>query len=577
MFRLSFAKREIHTVFFLFVAILSTITCQMNSRVVTPLGEMEGVEEIIRHEKVYQFRNIPYAQPPTGHLRLSKPIPFGSWSGVLNATKFGPSCMQPSYRNYVYDKYKPNLDMSEDCLSLNVYVARNISANANRSVMVWIHGGSYLIGQGSLYDGSYLALTGDVVVVTLNYRLGPFGFTVSPTNGISGNYGLWDQRLALEWVQSNIASFGGNPNSVTIFGQSAGGFSVSLHAIIPDNKGLFHRVIAQSGSSEGPLAIWHSAAYTSEAMIRLLDCQNNTIKCIRSRSASEIVNYTRVLSSPLFLKDFFEIPSGPVVDHDFLYMDPTRLLMNKTSPNYRFFRSLDYMTGNVDTEGSISVDIIGLYAKLYGVLSNGISLTTFCEYYLPGLTTYYFGKVNDSISSDFLCSLYGSSGQTNQMNNAMNSYADANFIAPAVKSLIVHSKDNYLTNSFQFLFRRPCIDPAIRHKYDLWTNGSTHGSDNAYLFGLEDYQDRYNITVRSTDISLSNTMMRYWTNFAKTGNPNSDDLPRWDAYDEVRQTYVNLDTSITQDQHLYQSRVDIWLKKLPDLIQHHLPDIVIGK
>ncbi|XP_033763981.1 acetylcholinesterase-like [Pecten maximus] len=561
-----------------FTSILSTIACQDNPRVNTPLGEMEGIVKIVRNENVYQFRNIPYAKSPTGNLRFAKPIPHGPWSGVLNATRFGPSCLQFPYRNAIYNKYKPNLEMSEDCLSLNVYVARNISVTANRSVMVWIHGGSYYIGQGSLYDGSYLALTGDVVVVTLNYRLGAFGFMASPKHGIYGNYGLWDQRLALKWVQSNIEYFGGNPKSVTIFGQSAGGFSVSLHAILPVNEGMFHRVISESGSPEGSFTIWKSAAYTSEALIKLSHCDisNSTLICMQNRSASGIVSDHHFLVSPRFLNTYFQLPSGPVVDNDLIHMDPTSMLMNKTSLNYQFFRSLDFMTGNVDTEGSISINIVQTYIAMYDDIYIGMSRDTFCKYYLPGLTKFYFGEMNISVASDFLCSLYGSSNPPEQALNAMHTYADANFLAPAVRSLVEHSEDNYFTNSFQYLFRRPDIDPAIRHLYEHFTNGSTHGAETAYLFGLEDYQELYNISVMPADISLSKTMLKYWTNFAKTGNPSADDVPRWDNYDVTRQNYVNLDINITQGQHLYESRVDIWLKKLPKFLQGRIPGIIVG-
>ncbi|XP_021363492.1 putative inactive carboxylesterase 4, partial [Mizuhopecten yessoensis] len=332
-YRSSYSISDVQMVWLFFTSIIATITCKENPRVHTPLGDMVGVVKMIRNEEVYQFRNIPYAKPPTGNLRFAKPIPHNSWSGVLNATEFGPSCMQPPYENYIYDKYKPNADISEDCLSLNVYTPRNIFINANRSVMVWIHGGSYFIGQGSSYDGSYLALTGDVVVVTLNYRLGLFGILTSPENGILGNYGIWDQRLALEWVQTNIVSFGGNPNSVTIFGQSAGGFCVSLHAILPQTRGLFHRVISQSGSPEGSLALWLNALSTSEAIIRMSDCKTEnltTLTCMRKRPASEIVyNSNNLFRNQFSNEDYFGLPSGPVVDNDLVHEDPAMLLINK--------------------------------------------------------------------------------------------------------------------------------------------------------------------------------------------------------------------------------------------------------
>nr|AEX08663.1 acetylcholinesterase [Azumapecten farreri] len=521
MASLRFLISDVQMVWFFFTSILASVTCDDNARVHTSLGNMEGVVKLIRNEEVYQFRNIPYAEPPTGNLRLAKPVPVSSWSGVLNATEFGPACMQPSYEDYIYDKYKPNTDISEDCLSLNVYIPRNISVNANRSVMVWIHGGSYLVGQGSSYDGSYLALTGDVVVVTLNYRLGPFGFLSSPENGILGNYGLWDQRLALEWVQSNIAPFGGNPNSVTIFGQSAGGFCASIHAILPQSRGLFRRVISQSGSPEGSLTLWKNAASSSDLMILMSNCKNTnltTLTCMRNAPARLIVDHSDyIFRYPMSNEGYFGLPSGPVIDKELLVDDPAMLLINKALPNYNFFRSLDFMTGNVDTEGSITINIIANYMQRYDNTSPFLmSSYVLCKYFMPKVMHMYFGNKNNSVTSEILCSLYRTSIPLDRA-IAMKAYADANFFAPAVKSLLKHSEDNHVTNSFQYLFRRPNIDPDIHTLYKRWTSGSTHGSDIPFLFGLEDYQELYNISVTPADICLSKKMQKYWTNFAKTG------------------------------------------------------------
>lgn len=512
--------------------LLSTISCQQTTRVNTLLGQIEGIVKIVRNETVYQFRKIPYAKPPTGDLRFAKPVPHGSWSGVLNGTRFGPSCMQPPYENYIYDKFKPDLALSEDCLTLNIYVPRNISLDASRSVMVWIHGGSFYVGQGSMYDGSYLALTGDVVVVTINYRLGAFGFLASPEHGIHGNYGLWDQRLALQWVKSNIASFSGNPSSVTLFGQSAGGFSVSLHAILPESKGLFHRVISESGSSEGPFTIWHAAIPTSDALIGLGDCNSSEsyLVCMRNRSATDIVEGHQYLVSQLLFNTRFELPSGPVVDKDFLPSDPHNILMNKSSDNYRFFQSLDFITGNVDSEGSISIGILSYFDGGFTTGFNRMNLVTLCDYFLPDFTKFIFREKNRPALSKILCSFYAASNSSHQEQNAMHAYADATLIAPAVKTLLEHSNDNNLTNSFQYLFHRRDIDPIPQNLYSIWTNGSTHGAEMAYLFGLEDYPAMYNISVTPADVDLSRTMMKYWTNFAKTGDPNSDGVPRWETY-----------------------------------------------
>ncbi|XP_052071092.1 carboxylesterase 1F-like [Mytilus californianus] len=193
-----------------------------------------------------EFRNIPFAKPPVGGLRFHQPVPYGSWSDIYDATRFGPSCIQSV--NGIVDQYVPNTNTSEDCLVLNIYVPSGFSESNAKSVIIWVHGGGYYLGQGMFYDGSYLSGIGDVIVVTINYRLGVFGFFSTMDDVALGNYGLWDQQMAIKWVHDNIESFGGDPNSVTIAGQSAGAFSVALQALNPANKGLFHRVIAQSGA-----------------------------------------------------------------------------------------------------------------------------------------------------------------------------------------------------------------------------------------------------------------------------------------------------------------------------------------
>ncbi|OWF40001.1 carboxylesterase 1C-like [Mizuhopecten yessoensis] len=556
-------------------------------RIHTKLGDIVGVVEHVRNEKVYQFRNIPYAEPPTGALRFTKPEARRAWPGTLDATRFGPSCMQILLP--AYNKFLPNLNQSEDCLLLNIYVPRDMSQSSNRSVMVWIHGGSYIFGQGMLYDGSYLALTGDVVVVTINYRLGVFGFlSTSSTGGLRGNYGLWDQHMALQWVKDNIAAFGGNPNSVTIFGESAGGFSVSLQAIIPQNQGLFQRVIAQSGNAVSRFA--YSSLSNMHSVAKLLGinvgCANAsgipaTYKgCMRGKSAQDLLaaqNTESILTlQPLKL----DIILGPVVDYDLLQSSPDNLLKNKRTASSQFFRSLDFMTGNVNAEGSLFLNAlksISNYKKFN--MSDGIPTDVFCGYIVPAFVNAYFGsQVNSTLPSDLICSLYGTTEEGLEGDNAIDVYSDVFFIAPAIQSLMTHSEDNVQTSSYQYIFKRPAPGPKFQAYPPWWRNDSSaHGSEVVFLFGLEDYPTKLNISVSPTDLSLSKTMLKYWTNFAKTGNPNSNDVPVWGAYDVVQQSYIDLNTTITSGRHLYGEWINLWLERLPKLFDTSNPGGAIGK
>src|ERR1700676_5229926 len=197
------------------------------------------------------FKGIPFAAPPVSDLRWRAPKAPQHWEGVRTADKFSDTCMQRRPANAATER-----PMSEDCLYLNVYTAAK-SAKDHRPVMVWIHGGALTSGAGSLYDGEALAKKG-VVVVTVNYRLGVFGFYANPEltkesdRNASGNYGLLDQIVALEWVQKNIAAFGGDPKRVTIFGEYAGSWSVNYLVATPLAHGLFQRAIGESGAEFAP-------------------------------------------------------------------------------------------------------------------------------------------------------------------------------------------------------------------------------------------------------------------------------------------------------------------------------------
>jgi para-nitrobenzyl esterase len=234
------------------------------------------------------FLGLPYAAPPTGDLRWRPPRPPAGWHGVRDATRFAPSCPQPTQNN----PFVPPGALSEDCLYLNVYTPA-LHGHAARPVLVWIHGGGLTEDGARNYDGSKLAADG-TVVVTINYRLGALGFLAHPalaarTDGSAGNYGLMDQREALRWVQRNIARFGGDPTNVTIAGQSAGGLSVLAHLVSQGSRGLFARAIVQSGAfalTQQPLA---DAEADGTAFADRAGCPGQDAECLRHRPVQDLV------------------------------------------------------------------------------------------------------------------------------------------------------------------------------------------------------------------------------------------------------------------------------------------------
>ncbi|KAJ7312047.1 hypothetical protein JRQ81_006380, partial [Phrynocephalus forsythii] len=272
--------------------------------VVTTGGRLRGKQVNIPGAKrrVDVFLGVPFAKPPVGPLRFSPPQPAEPWTQLRDATSYPPMCLQdPVLAQLLSDdfsnnKEKVSLRNSEDCLYLNIYTPANSDNKANLSVMVWIHGGGLLLGAASTYDGSALAAYENVVVVTIQYRLGILGFYSTGDEHSRGNWGFLDQVAALQWIQENIAFFGGDPGSVTLFGESAGGCSVSAHVLSPVSKGLFHKAISQSG-----VAILHAALEThperlAKKIAEVAGCPASSsfemVSCLKGKTENEILETT---------------------------------------------------------------------------------------------------------------------------------------------------------------------------------------------------------------------------------------------------------------------------------------------
>ncbi len=250
-------------------------------------GDIQGTST----GSVRMFLGLPYAAAPVGDLRWRPPRPADRHQNVLDGTAVPPVCPQ---LDLITGQPTRN-NSSEDCLFLNVWTPDPAPASP-LPVMVWLHGGDFRIGSGfdgGSFDGGRLVAAGDVVVVTLNYRLGPLGFLAHPAlseedeRGVSGNYGILDQRMALEWVQRNITAFGGNRENVTIFGASAGGISVCIHLVSPGSCGLFHRAISQSGPCSAITATLGEAQEQGEALAASVGC--DSVECLRNKSPLEIL------------------------------------------------------------------------------------------------------------------------------------------------------------------------------------------------------------------------------------------------------------------------------------------------
>ncbi|HPS03260.1 MAG TPA: carboxylesterase family protein [Candidatus Sumerlaeota bacterium] len=430
------------------------------------------------------YKGIPFAAPPVGDLRWRAPQPAAQWEGVRQATQFGPSPIQGP-RN--------GSDMSEDCLYLNVWTPAK-SANDRIPVLVWIYGGGF--GGGSTsepnYNGEKLAQKG-VVLVSINYRVGTLGFLAHPElsaenkDHASGNYGLMDQIAGLQWVRKNISAFGGDPNKVTIFGESAGGISVSMLCASPLAKGLFHGAISQSGGSFGPS---RPTTYPGENMKRLADAERDGEAFARNAGGVSIAELRKIAPDKL--------PGGrgwPIVDG---YVIP--------DDQYRLYEAGKYndtpiLVGYNSDEGA------------------SFSPPKSPEDYINGVKKRY-GKFADDLIKAYP--------------------TDPDKVPKTARDLARDAAFGWHTWSWARLQTKTGKSKVFYYYFDQHPDfpegspragsGSPHGMDVSYVF---QHIDPSNPQTTKTDLGISEAMGTYWTNFAKRGDPNGESLPEWPAFSDA--------------------------------------------
>jgi para-nitrobenzyl esterase len=460
-----------------------------------PAGPVAGVVT----PTVHQFLGIPYAEAPVGPLRWQPPQPLAPWSTPLDASAFGARCAQTTSPFGI-----PST--SEDCLFLNVYTPHRKSVperdlRRHRPVMVWIHGGAFQVGTAETYDPTKLVEDGDVVVVTVNYRLGALGFLAHPAlsaespDGVSGNYGILDQQLALRWVHDNIAAFGGNPKRVTIFGESAGGVSIHAQLASPLAAGLFHRAIAQSGAIYTQPALADAEA-TGVTQADTFGCTDQSAACLRALGVTDILaGQGSSLQS-----------AGPVIDGVVL-PEP----LGDAFVGGRFNRV-------PVIEGS-NHDEMRLFVALIFEIPNG-PLT---EAQYPDAVSALIGvppAIAELLTSVYPASEYPSPGL------ALSALATDAAFACRARSTSRALAAYVPTYAYEFddADAPQRFLPPVSFPY-----GAYHAAEIQYLFGLPSP-----MPVPPLDAGqelLSDAMVRYWTRFARTGKPNGPRTPRWPRVD----------------------------------------------
>lgn len=480
---------------FVFVALLSGMEIAAANQVKTESGVVEGTTSA--DGKVQIFKGIPYAAPPVGDLRWEDPQPVASWTGVRKATEFGARCMQWSvYGDMVFRDTGP----SEDCLYLNVWTPK-AEPGAELPVMVWIYGGGFQAGASSepRQDGEVLAHRG-VVIVSMNYRLGIFGFFSHPEltkespHHASGNYGLLDQAAALEWVHKNIAAFGGDPENVTIFGESAGSFSVSAQMASPVARRLVHRAIGESGAFFGRTLTAKPLAASEEDGAKFAQSIGaDSLAKLRAMPAEQLLDAVKAAKSAYRF--------WPNVDGYFFPVSPEELYAKREQAHIALLAGWNHDEGNYHT----------FFGKDEPTKEN------------------YVMKMDQMFGDKAAEVLKLFPGETEeQAQESAGLLATANFIAYGTWKWIEEQRKLNGAAVYRFEFDdAPPMPPAADGTPGV-SRGAYHSSEIEFVFGMLKSKD---LPWRPADFTLSEEMGAYWTNFAKTGNPNGTGLAEWPRYD----------------------------------------------
>jgi para-nitrobenzyl esterase len=463
----------------------------LTTEVILPKGAIRGVTR--GATGVLAFKGIPYAAPPIGHLRWKPPQDAVAWQGVRDATVYGNPCFGAPIPGFK----KLTRTQSEDCLTLNIWTGAE-TARERRPVMVWIHGGGFVFGASSFFgtEGAHLAAKG-VVLVSLNYRLGVFGFLAHPDldaeGTLSGNFGLQDQIKALEWVRDNIALFGGDPANVTLFGESAGAHAIGMLMTSPLSHGLFHRAVGQSGafwdSEHGSISTKAEAQTRGQNFARRLNATTmGELRAIPAKKLNQAATWN-------FLLDPGTTAFAPSIDGFILPESPASV----------FHRGQQ-----------MDVPLLGGW--------NADEHTYFVPRALPHRTPTSFRRAaarqfGKASLTDFLKAYPANTRQTAKRSSEL-----------LIGDLVISEQTWEWLDTHRATSRSQVFVYNYRYASD-YSPRPIHTAEMPFVFGsIDEPSNISRAQAGSTDAALSALMMAYWTNFARNGDPNGDGLPAWPVY-----------------------------------------------
>jgi len=481
------------------------------SVITTKSGKLEGDYQ----NGIYVFKGIPYAAAPVGNLRWMPPQPVTSWSGVRPAKQYGAIAPQNLMAAPSDSPGIPSFGdqpQSEDCLFLNIWTPG--LDDARRPVMFWIHGGAFIIGSGteSFLEGGKLAKRGDIVLVSINYRLGALGFMnlreiTAGKIPATGNEGLLDQIAALEWVQDNITAFGGNPDNITVFGFSAGGMSIGTLLAMYAARGKFHKAINRSGAAN-IISTLDSAIEISNQFLNIFGLKGKDADGLRNLTTQQLLDGQQQLSVKLRETEYRATPFQPVVDGTIITETPMISIKNGSAKNVALMagNSLDELKAmNAMDPAMGNLDEAGMIKRLNTMLP-------------PDLVSGLVQTYRDALQQR------GNIVTPMEILGSINT--DMMFRIPSIRLVEAQRDNGAPAYNYLFTYKSPAMGGAL---------GAMHGLDNPFLFGSLDAE----FTGNSPDVeNLAAKIQDSCTAFAHTGDPSCENTGPWPVYGESRMTMI---------------------------------------
>ncbi len=492
----------------------------------TSSGKLRGSTE----NGVVSFKGIPFARPPVGELRWRPPQPVEPWSGERAAQQFGRSALQRPLPGGIGDLIGiPGEPTDEDCLYLNVWTP-GLDAS-RRPVMVWIHGGGNVVGSGSQprINGEHLARRGDVVIVTLNYRLGAFGFLHAPELGASGNEALLDQVAALRWVRREIAHFGGDAGNVTVFGQSAGGFDIAQLLAMPAAAGCFDKAVPMSGSLMPQVPVKEAGEATARFAERF-----GGLPKLRGVPAEELLEFQLELTQGQLAGS---VRFGPTLDGDFIRQDAAVPIGAGSQT-----AGMPLMIGNTRDESALFV--VGTP-----------ELSDLDEAGLRKRAQRLFGELTDNAVEVYRNARAARGQSTAPIDILVAMLTDQTFRIPATRTAELHVSHTPRTWMYLFEYESPAQSGRL---------GSCHSLDIPFVWGTYSVENMKRFCGEGAVArELSERMMDTYLAFARTGNPSSESLPPWPKYDASERATMHLGEKCYVERAPMEEERQLWASLRP--------------